>query len=751
MDRARLKEIFIEEASDIIEKLDIEVIDFEEHPEDKGLLNELFRGVHTLKGSANSFGFKRLGEFVHGFEDVLDYHRNSDDPPSPQMIDLFLRSVDVIKEIFEYEMNDKEGLPSEYEACIRAFKNPSDSAQEVKEEKLADLALEFGDCALDSPLPIKSEESSQESPDSPPNSQSASISAILANVDKSDKKSIEDALLVAIPTGLRLYCITLKLEEDIYLRGQDYFTFFALLAREGRILYSQWDMSDVPKLDALDAESSCIKEVCIYLESASELPEISELFCFLEEHEFALKELTRSLEVGDSSKCNQIPSQIPALEDEYAPFCADNSSISSKIPKSAEDSISEESYGESHTLIHSETPQKEAQKLENQENKHSFVRIDTIKLDELFDSVGELVIAQNFLAEDEAIKTLKGGQLRKTIESLSKITRLIQKRVMSLRMVPIRDTFERMRRVVRDTSKTLGKEIKLQLHGEETEIDKNMVDALSDPLIHIIRNAIDHGIEDDPKLRIAQGKPEIGTVELRAYHKGGNIVVEISDDGRGISRERVYQKALERGLIEPSEELSDTQVYSLILQAGFSTAQKVSDISGRGVGLDVVRSSIETLRGRIEIDSTQGQGSRFSIFLPLTLAIIDGMLVRSAGETFIIPTLSIIESFRPLSEILHVVQGEGEFVDLRQELLPIVRLNEILQISKESPRADESILVCVESEDGKFAILVDELLGRQQVVIKPLGKLFSHLVEFSGGAVLGNGEVALIVNVEGLR
>ena len=722
MDRARLREIFVEEASDIIEKLDIEVIDFEEHPEDKGLLNELFRGVHTLKGSANSFGFKRLGEFVHGFEDVLDFYRNHDDPPSAQTIDLFLCSVDVIKEIFEYEMNDKEGLPPKYKECIEAFKNPHGHKNQPEGEsgqKLTDLALEFGD-TLDEAIPAESAENPNDSP-------RRFIPAILAKIDKSDTQCVQNALLGAIPAHLKLYHITLALDSDIYLRGQDYFTFFALLGHHGHILYSQWDMSGVPKLGELDMECSYVKEVQIYLESASDISKLSELFCFLEEHEFTLKELMRNpSKAGDS--CGRIPAQEGAM------------AVNAKEHGGA---------GTSAQLM--EASQKDAQRLENQENKHSFVRIDTIKLDELFDSVGELVIAQNFLAEDEAIKTLKGGQLRKTIESLSKITRLIQKRVMSLRMVPIRDTFERMRRVARDTSKTLGKEIKLQLYGEETEIDKNMVDTLADPLIHVIRNAIDHGIEDDPQLRIAQGKPEIGTVELRAYHKGGNIVVEISDDGRGISRERVYQKALERALVTPDDELSDAQVYSLILQAGFSTAQKVSDVSGRGVGLDVVRSSIETLRGRIEIDSVEGRGSRFSIFLPLTLAIIDGMLVRSAGETFIIPTLSIIESFRPPGEILHVVQGEGEFVDLRQELLPIVRLNEILQISGESPEADESILVCVESEEGKFAILVDELLGRQQVVIKPLGKLFSHLAEFSGGAVLGNGEVALIVNIEGLR
>lgn len=698
MDKAKLKEIFIEEAGEIIEKLDVEIINLEENPSDKNLLNELFRGVHTLKGSANSFGFKRLGEFVHGFEDILDFYRNASTPPKARAIDLFLQSVDVIKEIFELEIKEEEGLPSNYEPCIKAFKTLLESENEPQESSpmtpLPDLAEEFG----------ANQDLLEESP--------------------SDLKRVEGAFLDSLPSGQRLYKITLCMDEDIYLRGQDHTTFLRLLANEGEILYSHWDMSGVPKLSMLEADNSYIKGVTIYLESPNEPSEIEDIFSFLEEYEYALEELKATPKKSEAS--TSPISEVPTSSKEKAP------SIGKIEPLGAP----------RNEVKTPSTPHEE---------KRSFVKIDTAKLDELFDSIGELVIAQNFLAENEAIKSLKGENLGKTIETLSKITRLIQNRVMSLRMVPIRDTFEKMKRVARDASKKVGKEIKLQLYGEETEIDKNMVDALSDPLIHIIRNAIDHGIEDDSEARIAQGKSEIGTVELGAYHKGGSIVVEITDDGRGINRTRVYEKALERGLIAPGEELSDTQVYGLIMQAGFSTADKISDVSGRGVGLDVVRSSIEALRGRVEIDSKEGKGSRFSIFLPLTLAIIDGMLVKSEGETFIIPTLSIVESFRPPKEILHTVQGEGEFVNLRTELLPIVRLNRALEIGSSMPDPSESILVCVENDGGRFAILIDELLGRQQVVIKTLGKMFSHLEEVSGGAVLGNGEIALILNVDGLH
>ena len=308
-----------------------------------------------------------------------------------------------------------------------------------------------------------------------------------------------------------------------------------------------------------------------------------------------------------------------------------------------------------------------------------------------------------------------------------------------------------MKRVARDASKKVNKEISLNIMGAETEIDKIMVDALSDPLIHIIRNAIDHGLEDTAQDRIAIGKTEIGIITLSAFHRGGSIAIEVSDDGRGINRDKVFAKAVEQGLINEYDDLTDSQVFSLIMQAGFSTADVISDISGRGVGLDVVRSSIEKLNGKVEITSEVGKGSTFTILLPLTLAIIDGMIVKSANDTFIIPTLSVLESFIPSKNIIHSIKRKGEFVDLRGEMIPIVRLNHVLEISDEKPEIIESTLMCIESEKGKYAILVDDLVGRQQVVIKSLGPTLSKIRELSGSAIMGSGEIALILNVEELH
>ncbi|GHV06734.1 chemotaxis protein CheA [Campylobacterota bacterium] len=716
MDKEQLKNIFLEEANEIIEKLDIEILNFEESPTDKSILNELFRGVHTLKGSANSFGFTRLGKFVHKFEDVLDYYRSSDDEITRETIDLFLESVDMVKAVMGYETNGTEGEPENYQKCLdeiiailegKGSKSQPPPAPSVQPEPQKDLASEFGN----TPAPP---------PPAPPPPPLSSES---------------------------IYEITLKTDRDIYFRGYDHATFFRLLSEYGSIVESVWDLTQVPPLEHFNPQDCVISSVIIRLDSQAPFDTIKEVFEFLEDNEYEIKPQEQKVEATEAE-----PAKTPKPAE--APVSAAVETPKAEAPV-AEAEVKPEVKAEVKPEVKTEAVRQSAAAAPKTEISHntdakSFVKIDTSKLDELFDSIGELVIAQNFLAENRLIRDLEDEGLRRAIETLSKITRLIQSRVMSLRMVPIKDTFEKMRRVVRDASKKVNKEIHLVVIGEDTEIDKTMVDQLSDPLIHLIRNSIDHGVEATVEDRRKAGKEDNGIVTLCAHHKGGNIAIEVSDDGRGINRDAVLKKAIERGLAKEDDDLTDAQVFSFILQAGFSTADKISDISGRGVGLDVVHSSIEAMHGKIEIESTPGKGSSFRILLPLTLAIIDGMLVRSGREIFIIPTLSIIESLRPSKEIVHTAQGKGEFVNLRSELLPVVRLNHKLHLNDETPPIHESTLVCAENEKGRFAILVDELVGRQQVVIKPLGNALATLKEVSGGAVMGNGEIALIINVEGL-
>jgi two-component system chemotaxis sensor kinase CheA len=371
------------------------------------------------------------------------------------------------------------------------------------------------------------------------------------------------------------------------------------------------------------------------------------------------------------------------------------------------------------------------------------VRVRTGRLDRLLDLVGELVVSHSMVAEDPALRGLTELQ-RKVVRS-EKILRELQDLTTGMRMVPMKPAFRKVTRVVRDVSRRSGKSVRLVTSGEDTELDRTMVDILADPLVHMVRNAVDHGIES-PEERAAAGKDPEGVIRLNAYQTGGNVVVEISDDGRGLDREKLLRKAVERGVVESDRGLSDEDVYQLIFAAGFSTAEEVTDISGRGVGMDVVRKSVESLRGRVEIDSTPGRGSRFAIHLPLTLAITDGMLMGVGGERYIIPIVKIHSSLRPTRDDLTTVQGRGELVKLHEELLPVVRLHRLYEVPDAKTDPTEGLLVILGEGTRRFALMVDEILGQQQFVVKAMTGQVSHAPGVAGGAILGDGRVGLILD-----
>jgi two-component system chemotaxis sensor kinase CheA len=373
----------------------------------------------------------------------------------------------------------------------------------------------------------------------------------------------------------------------------------------------------------------------------------------------------------------------------------------------------------------------------------SSVRVDTGKLDSLVDLVGELVISESMVFQ--AAEAAGGDeQLGRALGQLRSITADLQRTALAMRMLPIRGTFQKMSRLVRDTAATLGKQIRLVIEGEETELDRTVIEEIGDPLVHMIRNAVDHGIEP-PSEREAAGKPARGTVRLRAFHQGGFVVIEIADDGRGLDPARIRAKAVERGLIAPDAQLDRRETLELIFAPGFSTAEQISDLSGRGVGMDVVRRNIERVRGKVEIDSLPGRGTTFTIFMPLTLAIIEGLIVTVAGQRFVIPTLAVRESFRPLAGSIATVQGRGELVDVRGRQLPLLRLGRHLGIGGvEDPC--RGIVVVLEAGQDRRCLLVDDLAGKQEVVIKSLGETFASRTAFAGAAILGDGRVGLILD-----
>jgi two-component system chemotaxis sensor kinase CheA len=373
------------------------------------------------------------------------------------------------------------------------------------------------------------------------------------------------------------------------------------------------------------------------------------------------------------------------------------------------------------------------------------VRVNTEKLDSLMDVVGELVIVQSQLIESSRQAAGDSSTLQRNVAQLSRITKELQATAMSLRMIPIKPTFQKMERLARDLARDVGKKVSFVTSGEDTELDRTVVEEIGDPLVHMVRNALDHGLEP-PAMRLERGKPEIGAVHLKAYHQGSNIVIELQDDGRGLDPERILRKAIEKGLVPENAQLSRDEILALIFLPGFSTAEKVTSVSGRGVGMDVVKRNIEKLRGKIEIASEVGRGSTFKIKLPLTMAIIDGLVVRVGEDRFILPSTSVQMALRPAREHVSTVHGQGEVLDLRGRFVPIHRLNRRFNIRGEASNPWDGIVVIVESSGKVSALLVDEMITKQEVVIKNLGAFMQNLPGVSGGAILGDGNIALILD-----
>lgn len=379
----------------------------------------------------------------------------------------------------------------------------------------------------------------------------------------------------------------------------------------------------------------------------------------------------------------------------------------------------------------------------------STIKVATDRLDNLINTVGELVIAQAMVAQDSSAILTGEPRIARNLSHMGKITRELQELSMSMRMVPIQGTFQKMARLVRDLAKKSGKEIDLALVGGDTELDRNLVEAITDPLVHMVRNSADHGVEM-PDQRERNGKPRSGRVQLKAYHHSGSIVIEISDDGRGLNKEKLLKKAIAAGIVAEGAALSEADIFKLVFHAGLSTAEKVTDVSGRGVGMDVVKKNVESLRGKIDIASVEGQGATFTIRLPLTLAVIDGLVVKIGTARYILPILSVEQSLRPQADQLSSIQDRGEMVMVRDTLLPLYRLHRLFNVTPTTEDPTAALVVVVQDDTRRCCLLVDELIGQQQVVIKSLGDGVGKITGVSGGAILGDGNVSLILDVAGI-
>jgi len=535
----------------------------------------------------------------------------------------------------------------------------------------------------------------------------------------------EPAQLKVDDTGLVTYEVKFAPGAELFQHGMNPALLLRNLAELGRVLRTDLDLSALPALEDLDPER-CYLRWTVWLQSMAGPDEIRDVFAFVEDtSQVEVRELCREW-TDDASTPTMRPD---AQQPEVVP--RDASVVGSAVRgSSSSDGV--------------------LPKARRAASKASTLRVATEKVDKLVDLVGELVIAQSMVAQ--ALNDPSKDALARALEALTEMernTRELQERVMAVRMVPLGTVFNRFPRLVRDLSARCGKDARLEMTGHEIEIDKGIVEEIADPLTHLLRNALDHGVESTEERRRA-GKPETGTIRLAAYHQGGSVMVEVSDDGRGLNTARIREKGVALGLVRETDELTEEQIHALIFAPGFSTASSVTDVSGRGVGMDVVKRNVDALNGSLTVTSKAGVGACVKIKLPLTLAIMDGLSLRVGDQIFVLPLLPIIESIRPTTEQLKTLLGRGELVCVRDEAIPLVRLHELLEIEPEETDPRRALVVIVESGASKFGLLVDELLGQAQVVVKSLELNYRKVDAVMGATILGTGRIALILDVEGL-
>lgn len=653
--------VFIAEANEQLTNMEDLLLQLEEDTENRGLLDELFRCVHTIKGSAGIFGLNQVVAFTHHVETLLDQMREGDVKLSPALNTLLLQCGDAISHLIEAASNPQIDLP--------------DHAQERK-------------------ILVNQLQTYTDSDDSEKTTSVSSTS--LTPVDSSE---IEWSIFVAFG-------------PDTYRNGMDPMSILTYLESIGTVSDVQIKLDCIPELSALDAESCFISLRC-FITTTAGLEKIESAFSFvLEDCELQITPLSSPAGNNDAITAEAV-TPTPDL-----PTPVVEASSSEPAPKANK----------------TKTPST------NEESR--FIRVQADRLDTVINLLGELVVASAG-AEMLARQTRQNALIEANL-NMARLIEEIRNGTLQLRMVPIGEAFSRFRRVVRDTANSLGKDVNFEFFGGETELDKSMVEKISDPMMHLVRNALDHGLES-PEERIAAGKPAQGMLRLSAKHETGSILIRIEDDGRGIRRQKVLARAWERGLVEKGVTPSDAEILKLIFAPGFSTAEQVTNLSGRGVGMDVVRSNIEALRGSVQITSTEGYGTQINIRLPLTLAIIDGFLVSVGDSKFILPLESVVEVIETGVPLLNSGRPSVSCVELRGRVLPVINLRQMYSINDPLPQRASTVVV--QSGSQHYGIAVDHLMGQHQTVIKPMGRIFKSLQCISGSSILGNGEVALILDV----
>ena len=728
IDLSQFHAVFFEESFEGLELMEAALLDLDVDNPDSEQINAIFRAAHSIKGGSGTFGFVQVSEFTHILETLLDKVRDGGHAIDADGIELFLQSVDCLRGLLEALQAEQEPdlqranqLTAVFQAVLDGA-TYADSSSQVNTNPPQDNGINE---VLEPELPVIPE--------------AENLGAVRQQIG---------------------FKIDFKPDTDMLKGGNDPVRMLRELATLGEIK-TTLDASELPPLESLVADN-CYVSWHIELMTSCKIDDVEEVFEWVEDEcELSITPIMADAPNTSNSQSEDAQSNsnvqatdtkgerlvmpsgpLPSLDKLQLPSPAvpKSSEVVHPIESSVQEAIK--------TPVEAKPAKAKPVKVES-----SSIRVGIDKVDSLINLVGELVITQSMLGQmgsaSDSINEENISHLREGLVQLEQNTRELQDSVMRIRMLPISFTFNRLPRMVRDISLQLGKQVQLELSGENTELDKTVMEKISDPMVHLIRNALDHGIEM-PEVRKAAGKPELGTIALNAFHQGGSIVIEMRDDGGGIDTERLLAKARGNGLVGESELLTQDQKLELLFAPGLSTSEQVSDLSGRGVGMDVVRRNIQELNGSVEVSTEIGKGSKFRIRLPLTLAILDGQLVTVADQTYIFPLVSISESLQIDGARVNNLAGGSDVYSLREEYIPILRLDRLFGLRQGDAVLDGSLLVVIESEGQKIGVVVDELLAQQQVVIKSLEDNYIRVLGVSGATILGDGNVAMILDAVGL-
>ncbi len=707
MDTSQYLEIFLDETKEHLQNLNTQIMELEQNPENMDTINEIFRAAHSLKGMAGTMGYKRMQNLTHDMENVFSEVRNGTFKVQPDMIDVLFKCLDALEEYLANIQQTTEEGTNDNDELIKILNDILKNNGEVKPSS-------------DSPA---TEEKKAEQPAEAPSGDASGASREKwheIKIGDTEKMLIEKAN----SEGLKVYGVSVYVEEACVLKAARAFLVFKALEKLGEIIVSSPTAQDIEderfelSFSLIFISGNTRDEVIAAIKSVSEIEEaLCEEYKTEAPAQAAAPEQEKAAEKASESKPAAAPSPKPAA-----------TSAASAKPASGGGN------------------KPAAKPVVNRT-----VRVDIEKLDNLMNLVSELIIAKNSLVAATAAEGKDNNSaVNEQIEYLESVTTNLHESVMKVRMVPIESVVAKFPRMIRDLSKKLDKKMELYMTGEDTELDRTVVDEIGDPLMHMLRNSADHGLEPND-VRVANGKPEVGSIFLDAYQDGNNVVISVRDDGGGVNIEAVKNKAIERGTITPeqAENMTEKEVIDLLFLPSFSTAKKVSDVSGRGVGLDVVKSKIESLSGEVEVKNKFGEGSSWIIRLPLTLAIIQALMVVVGDEKYAIALGSIqtIEDVSPSD--IKLVQAK-EVIHIRGTVIPIIRLNKVLDIESTADESKNLTVIIVKKGDKQAGLVVDELIGQQEVVIKSMGKYIKVPKIISGATILGNGDVALILDANAL-